>query len=90
MLVVTSNHTELTISLGLGLWWIRLLPGPALPVWKRWTMKDTKITFKLESQRLAQLQAVALKEGVTVSAILRQLTSKYLDFCKSNGLLDQR
>lgn len=53
-------------------------------------MKDTKITFKLESQRLAQLQAVALKEGVTVSAILRQLTCKYLDFCKNNGLLDQR
>lgn len=53
-------------------------------------MKDTKITFKIEAQRLEQLQAVALKEGVTVSAILRQLTCRYLDFCHSNGLLEQR
>lgn len=52
-------------------------------------MKDTKITFKIEAQRLVQLQAVAHKEGVSVSAILRQLTCKYLDFCQSNGLLER-
>lgn len=57
---------------------------------KETSMKDKKISFKLETLRFEQLQAVADKEGVTVSSILRQLTSKYLDYCKINGFLEQR
>ena len=42
-------------------------------------LKDRKVTFRLDNQRMEELEQIADKEGATVSFVVRHLVLRFLE-----------